>query len=220
MARQSQQVFEASAPKSVLGRLWGRKLPAEPSAGSSARGSANASPDASEGSSGYQPDGSGLESSATSSARGSARRSRGHGPLTIVRHGHLAKVRNGEDGFDWTPQDFARLFLEWVASEYPSCRGSSIVKPDVEKYFLPRFKAATGCTHLKLGSLLLGLGDVTHKSERMYTDGTGRRRSVMVYDVPLHCQIGSHSVMREWMARQFCKMGLCTLRTTFVWTAR
>jgi hypothetical protein len=107
----------------------------------------------------------------------------GFHPLTIVKNGCSARVkREGGEYLDWTPQDFACMFLLWVADEYPDCVGRNISLPDVETEFFPRFQAATGCHNLQVGTLQRGLREV--KETAYYTDRTGKRCSVTVYWVP------------------------------------
>lgn len=104
-------------------------------------------------------------------------------PLVIVTRGRAARVKR-DDQEEYTPADFARIFLQWIATEYPPCSGRNVNVPDIEEGFLPRFKAAIDCPYLQLGTLLRGLGEVTEKGEERYTDWTGRRRSTTTYDVP------------------------------------
>ena len=99
-------------------------------------------------------------------------------PLTILTDGDAAMVATGFGYREWTNQDFAREFLCWVAQEYPSCAGKKISASDIEVYFLPWFRANTGCTHLALGSLMRGLGKVTKTTERSYMDWTGAQREL------------------------------------------
>jgi hypothetical protein len=99
--------------------------------------------------------------------------------------GSSARIwREGEEKLEWTPEDFACYFLWWLAAEYPDCAGRNVSLADIEDDFFPRFQAATGCHDLQLGTVLRGLGVVTKKVERRYTDWTGRRCSITEYHVP------------------------------------
>jgi hypothetical protein len=89
-----------------------------------------------------------------------------------------------EAKLEWTPEDFARCFLWWLATEFPDCAGCNIRLSDIDDEFFPRFQAATGCHNLQLGALLRGLGGITKKSERRYMDYTGKRCSMTEYLVP------------------------------------
>jgi hypothetical protein len=106
--------------------------------------------------------------------------------LTIVTDGRSARVlREYDDGtVEWTPADFARCFLWWLATEYTNCAGRNVSIADIEDEFFPRFQTAAGCQSLQLGTLLRGLGEVTKKGERRYTDHTGKRCSMTEYRVP------------------------------------
>jgi hypothetical protein len=85
---------------------------------------------------------------------------------------------------EWTPADFAGCFLWWLSTTYPDCAGYNISLADIEDEFFPRFQAAAGCHNLQLGTLLRGLGEITKKGERRYTDCTGKRCSMTEYCVP------------------------------------
>jgi hypothetical protein len=105
-------------------------------------------------------------------------------PLTILTNGDTAMVANGLGNREWTNEDFAREFLLWVAREYPPCAGKKISVGDIDTFFLPRFQIKTGRIHLALGALLRGLGKVTEKIERTYTDWSGLQRELVEYRVP------------------------------------
>ena len=105
-------------------------------------------------------------------------------PLTIVRYGGSARVkRYGKDKWDWSNEDFARQFLQWLVDRYPAYRSGRVCVPDIRDYLFAQFKEETGCRHLEAGSLLRGLGNVTDKAEVIYTDATGRRRTMTEYGV-------------------------------------
>jgi hypothetical protein len=106
-------------------------------------------------------------------------------PLTFVTIGQSALVdRPDMERRAWLPEDFARLFLGWVAHEYPHVGGRHINVVDIELDLLPRFQVATICPNLGLGTLLRGLGKVTKKRERQYANHTGARCTVTEYLVP------------------------------------
>jgi hypothetical protein len=63
----------------------------------------------------------------------------------------------------------------------PSYRNGWVWFPDIRKHLFKRFKADAGCRYLKLGTLVRGLGGVTHKREVTYTDITGQRRTTTEY---------------------------------------
>ena len=106
-------------------------------------------------------------------------------PLTVVRIGDTVRIdRPLGARFEWTNADFARLFLLWLAGEYPACRNAWISVHDIEDEFSIRFIEAAECHSLQLGALLRGLGKVTLKRERTYTDWTGKRCSMTEYKNP------------------------------------
>jgi hypothetical protein len=81
------------------------------------------------------------------------------------------------------PADFASAFLDWLVATYPVCTGATISTHDIAESFFPEFRAATRRSHLQLGTLLRGLGEVTQRGEYKYTDRTGRRRTGVEYVV-------------------------------------
>jgi hypothetical protein len=105
-------------------------------------------------------------------------------PLNFIRIGDTVRVaRPPEERLEWTNQDFARLFLWWLATE-PTCRNGWVSVPDIDDDFFARFQADAGCHCLGVGALYRGLGAVTQKRERNYTDFTGKRCSMTEYLVP------------------------------------
>jgi hypothetical protein len=94
------------------------------------------------------------------------------------------RVTNGAEKAEWQPADFASAFLDWLVASYPVCVGATISTHDIGESFFPEFTAATGRSHLRLGTLLRGLGEVTQRAEYKYTDRTGRRRNGVEYVVP------------------------------------
>jgi hypothetical protein len=82
---------------------------------------------------------------------------------------------------EWSQEDFGAAFLQWFADTYPDDWGTWIWFPDVQKYYFPRFKAATGARYLQLGSLIRGLRTVTKSRPVQYVASTGRRRSTAEY---------------------------------------
>lgn len=101
-------------------------------------------------------------------------------PLSTSRIGdNSVRVVNGKT--DWSPEDFARVFLSWLVMADPNYRSGWVWFPDIGKHLFKRFKAESGCRHLKLGTLVRGLGSVTMKREVAHTDITGRRRTATEY---------------------------------------
>lgn len=94
------------------------------------------------------------------------------------------RVTNGAEKVEWMPADFASAFLDWLVAAYPETAEATISSHDIQSSFLPQFKTATGRRHLRLGTLLRGLGEVTERAEYKYTDRTGRRRAGVEYVVP------------------------------------
>jgi len=94
------------------------------------------------------------------------------------------RVTSGAEKAEWMPADFASAFLDWLATTYPVCTGAMISSHDIAESFFPEFRAATGRSHLRLGTVLRGLGQVTQRAEYKYTDRTGRRRNGVEYVVP------------------------------------
>ena len=84
---------------------------------------------------------------------------------------------------EWTNADFAGLFLRWIAQEYPACRNGWVSVFDIETEFFPRFQEAAGCHYLECGALYRGLGAVTQKRDRRYTEYSGKRHSMTEYKV-------------------------------------
>jgi len=85
---------------------------------------------------------------------------------------------------EWTNLDFADLFLQWIAREYPACGNGWVSVLDIETEFFPRFQEAARCHHLGSGALYRGLSAVTEKRERRFTEFSGRRCSMTEYKVP------------------------------------
>jgi hypothetical protein len=106
--------------------------------------------------------------------------------LTVVKIGDTVRIDRPPDEKDeWSNEDFARLFLQWLATEYPACRdGGWVSVPDIDDEFFLRFREAAGCPYLECGALYQGLSKVTQKRERTYKDGTGKRCSMTEYKVP------------------------------------
>ena len=99
--------------------------------------------------------------------------------LTTTRIGDRTRVVNGKA--EWSQEDFGLAFLQWFDETYSDDWGTWVWFPDIRKHYFPRFKAATGARYLQLGSLIRGLGDVTHTRPMQYVDATGRRRSTTEY---------------------------------------
>ena len=71
-------------------------------------------------------------------ANGSGNASDGFPPLTFVRIGDTVRVaRPPEERLEWTNEDFARLFLWWLATE-PVCRNGWVSVHDIETEALPQ----------------------------------------------------------------------------------
>jgi hypothetical protein len=107
-------------------------------------------------------------------------------PLLTQRVGKSVRVkRAARNRGIWSPEDFARQFLEWLVATDPKFRNSRVCVPDIESDLLPRFKAENGCPKLQLGTLLRGLRNVSAgKHENVpYLDPTGRRRTMTEYEV-------------------------------------
>jgi hypothetical protein len=120
-----------------------------------------------------------------SPANGSVKNSDDLPPLTICRIGDTVRIdRPPDEKIEWTNQDFARLFLLWLATEYPSTQNGWVSVLDIETEFFDRFQEADGCHYLACGALYRGLGKVTKKRERTYTDYNGKRCSMTEYKVP------------------------------------
>jgi hypothetical protein len=100
-------------------------------------------------------------------------------PLTTYKIGDKTRVANGKA--EWSQEDFGLSFLTWFEDTYPDDWGTWVWFPDVRKHYFPRFKAATGARYLQLGSLIRGLGAVTHTRPMQYVDATARRRSTTEY---------------------------------------
>src|SRR6185295_7453553 len=96
----------------------------------------------------------------------------------------MVRVARRAETAEWMPADLASAFLDWVAATYPVCTGATISSHDIAETFFPEFTAATGPSHLRLGTLLRGLGELTQRGEYKYTDRTGRRRTGVEYVVP------------------------------------
>ena len=101
-------------------------------------------------------------------------------PLTTTRVGdNSVRVVNGK--VDWTHEDFAEVFLDWLAMTEPNYRNGWVWYPDIRKHLFKRFKAETGCRHLAFGVLIRGLTGVTHKRDVAFTDITGKRHTTTEY---------------------------------------
>lgn len=85
---------------------------------------------------------------------------------------------------EWTNADFAHLFLHWLAREYPAYRNGWVSAFDIETEFFERFQEAAHCYYLECGALYRGLGAVTKKRDRRFTEYSGRRCSMTEYLVP------------------------------------
>jgi hypothetical protein len=103
-------------------------------------------------------------------------------PLTTTRIGDSVRVVNGKA--EWSPEDFARVFLSWLVMTDPNYCDGWVWFPDIRKHLFKRFKVDAGCRYLKLGTLARGLGGVTQKREVTHVDITGRRRTTTEYWVP------------------------------------
>jgi hypothetical protein len=99
--------------------------------------------------------------------------------LTTRIGDNSVRVVNGK--INWSNDDFATMFLDWLVATDPNYRSGWVWLPDIEKHLFKRFKAETGCKHLKLGALIRGLASVTGRREADYTDHTGRRRTTVEY---------------------------------------
>jgi hypothetical protein len=110
----------------------------------------------------------------------------GFPPLTVIKIGDTVRIdRPLAERVEWTNEDFARVFLWWLATEYPACRnGGWVSVPDIDDEFFVRFQEAAGCHYLEYGALYQGLGKVTQKRERQYKDCFGKRCSMTEYKVP------------------------------------
>jgi hypothetical protein len=205
MTRISHEIFDNKGGKRrLLGWLTGE--PVKPSPGSSANGST----DGSAGSPAPLQAETSLKSSEETAAGSSATSSAsspasspestpangsdsspdgfhdGFPPLIVVRIGDTVRINRPPDRkFEWSNEDFACLFLRWLATEYPACRnGGWVSVPDIDDEFFVRFQEAAGCHYLEYGALYQGLGKVTQKRERQYKDCAGKRCSMTEYKVP------------------------------------
>ena len=117
-------------------------------------------------------------------ANGSENTSDDFPPLSFVRIGDTVRIaRPPDERLEWTNQDFAHLFLWWLATE-PVFRNAWVSVHDIETELFPRFQDDASCLNLEVGALFRGLGKVTQKRDRTYTDWTGKRCSMTEYKVP------------------------------------
>ena len=156
------------------------KASAGPSLTTSAEASERSSASSPAGSPADTPDGS----PENTPANGSESTADSFPPLSFVRIRDTVRIaRPPEERLEWTNQDFARLFLWWLATE-PAFGNAWVSVHDIETELFPRFQADSGCHYLEVGALYRGLGKVTQKRERTYTEYSGKRCSMTEYKVP------------------------------------
>jgi hypothetical protein len=191
MARISHAMFDNKAGRAVRTGLAllgvATETPAKATDDASVKASAGppleTSAEASARSPASSPAGSPDSSPENTPANGSESTSDDFPPLTVSRIGDTVRVvRPPDEMVEWTNQDFAQLFLRWLATE-PACRNGWVSVLDIETEFFPRFQADAGCHHLGVGALYRGLGKVTKKRERTYTEYSGKRCSMTEYKV-------------------------------------
>ena len=110
--------------------------------------------------------------------------------LTVYRIGDTVRIdRPPDEMVEWTNESFASLFILWLATEYPTTRNGWVCAFDIETEFFDRFQEAAGCSYLECGALYRGLGKVTKKRERTYTQHDGKRCSMTEYKIAIPASV-------------------------------